>query len=315
MKKFIKYSTLIVLIVLTLAFTACSNAPLSVNGHYWFKEPASFPIGFEEVLTYDVSFVHKTQSNSNEVKKEGYEILVEDGKLITTLKTEQDASNKKYVYKTEFYLKASFVTPNNEPYSFEDSFVAESKFTSDFKPISTTKVYKSTLSNYNYEYQITYGGKNAEVSLIEYAKTEYETPVNYTINNYLDGAFIDNDAILFLPRAFNIDSSFNVQFSTIDVLSRKLQPMAYQAYLSDENKIDVKNLPNPLATEGELIECNHITLRINDTFAGSPIECYYATKHTPYRHRLIELYTTFNFDVFGKLGYLKYQLVNVNATE
>ncbi len=313
--KFIKkLSTLIICLVLILCLTSCASAPLNIDGHYWFKEPVGFKMDFSETLTYEVSVVHKTPSDSTEVKTEGYTINVEKGEYKTILKTVKGNVDK-YVYKTSYILKGTYVKPNAEPFAFEDTFETETEFTYDLKPIKTYKNYVSQLTDYSYNYTISYGDTKATCKLTERLGQNSEKTNEFTFDKYNDGAFIDNDAVLLLARGFDVGSDFYKQFKTIDVLSRKNHDMVYQAYLIEENKIDVKNLENYQINNQpkseDTVSCNHLSVKINDTFSGKPIECYYATDKVTHRHRLIETYTLLT----SNLGYLKYKLVKAEVTE
>ena len=91
--------------------------------------------------------------------------------------------------------------------------------------------------------------------------------------------------------------------------------MLYQVSLAEEDKVDVKSLENYQINGGEVpaetIACNHVEIKINDTFKGSSIECYYATDRAVNRYRLIESYTYLN----ANLGYLKLKLKSADVTE
>ena len=306
MKHLKKFLTSVLLAVLVLTLTACGNIPLLTDGFFWFEDSTSFPNGYVETLTYDVSLAHTTPSNSSEVKLEGYTLDIEEGKYVTNLETKKNTNGDYYVYTTSFILKGSYLTPNSST-EFTDTFTTRTEFYKDLAPIKTQKVYDSELSGYAYSYEINYSGNNANVSLTERTGTKNENPSNFSFEKYNENAFIDNDVILLYGRLFNIDSAFSQSFSTIDVLSRKLHKMAYNVGISNEN-MDVKSLDNyainGVAPTEQKVNCARVGISISDTFAGNTIETYYATDHKTHRHRLVETYTKLT----GDIGYLKFTL-------
>ncbi len=310
MKGFLKLLTATALAIFTLALTACNKTTLSTDGYFWFEDATSFPNGFVEKLTYDVSVAHTTPSNSTELKLDGYSIEVTEGVYTTTLKTITGA-NDRYEYVTELNLKGSYVTPK-ETKEFIDTFKTTTEFSKDLSPIKSVKEYSSELSGYAYNYQITYQGSTANCTLTEFVGSDNKATVSFPFDKYNESAFVDNDLMLLYGRLFNIDASFSQSFKTIDVLSRKTHDMAYRAGISGE-KLDVKSLDN-YALNGvqptdAKVNCVRIGISINDTFSGSSIEAYYATDHQTHRHRLIETYTR----ITGDIGYLKFSLKSASV--
>lgn len=311
MKNFRKFLVLAILILTVFTLSACSNVSLSANGYLWFKNPSAFKSNFKETLVYDVSLVHTTNSNSTEVKVDGYTLEIQEGTYTTTLEAKSDKNRNYYVYTTEFNLKANYVAPQ-ESLEFTDTFKTVTEFNENLTPIKTTKDYRSEFSNFKYSYVLNYESDKATASLVESdVDGKYPHEQEFTFKKYTKGAFVDNDMILLVPRLYNISNSFSQQFKTIDVLSNKNYDMQYYAYLKDEN-VDVKVLSgytlNGSAVGEDGIQCNHVQVIIDDNFSGNPIECYYAQDRDTHRHRLIETYT-----YFGSIGYLKYTLTSATV--
>ncbi len=306
MKHLNKFLTFILLAVLTLTLTACGNIPLSTDGFFWFEDSTSFPNGYVEELTYDVSLTHTTPSNSSEVKLDGYSLEITNGVYKTKLETKKNTNGDYYVYTTSLVLEGSYVTPDSST-EFTDTFTTNSEFYKDLTPIKTKKSYSSELSAYSYEYEITYSNNTANVSLTEYLNTQKQTNSTFSFDKYNESAFIDNDLMLLYGRLFNIDSEFSQSFNTIDALSKKTSKMNYRAGISNEI-LDVKSLDNyainGVAPTEPKINCARVGISIADTFSGSTIETYYATDHKTHRHRLVETYTKLT----GNVGYLKFSL-------
>ncbi len=312
MKRYLKFLTATALALFTLVLTACNKIPLSTNGYFWFEDATSFPNGYEETLTYDVSVSHVTPSNSTEIKLDGYTLNVTEGVYTTTLKTITGANNR-YEYVTELKLKGSYVTPE-ETKEFSDTFKTTSEFSKDLSPIKSEKEYSSELSGYAYKYKIDYQGSTANCTLTEFVGRDNEATISFSFDKYNEGAFVDNDLMLLYGRLFNFNSSFSQPFKTIDVLSRKTHEMTYRAGISGEN-LDVKSLDNYVINGAQPTEpkvnCVRVGISINDTFSGNSIEAYYATDHQTHRHRLVETYT----HITGNIGYLKFTLKSASVND
>ena len=138
-------------------------------------------------------------------------------------------------------------------------------------------------------------------------------------NNYNSGAFIDNNLLAFLPRAFDLKDSFYQEFTTIDVPTHNVKKMFYTvSETSSAVSVHVfENLTYNYTINGEqqTIESGFNTHRlysaINDTFSGAPIELYYAVDTSTHRHRLIKSYTALN----DNMGFIEYTIKSVNVNE
>lgn len=323
MKTIKKLLTLLILVLFTFSLTACNSVGLKFDGNYWFNDATSFSSSFTEVLEYEISIVNKTHSQG-EIKQEGCELIIDkENSYFKTTLVSIPGTNSSYRYFTEFKLTGKFVILDQEK-EFVDTFKTLSEFTSDFKMLFSQKEYDSELTNYSYNYTVTYDDENANCSLVEYPDDEQlKNEQQFVIKNVFEEGYIDNDVILLLGRGFNVETGFSQTFKSVDVLSKKLHSMAYTASHLNET-LDVKQL-KPYALNGSLvtssdsyIPCNHVNVSIQDTYSGSAIECYYAGDHKRDRHRLVEFFTLFDLS-YGtssfKLGYLDYTLKNVTLNE
>ena len=151
------------------------------------------------------------------------------------------------------------------------------------------------------------------------ADKDYKNRLNYlngkTEYEYNKGAFIENELLLFVPRSFNLDDSYLQSVKTLDVISRKIQPMQYTT-ANTESGVSVKTIKLPsytyngVTTENKDVLSTMRTLQLTDVFKGAEIETYYATDYTEMRHSLVQFFTKINSD----LGYLQYTLKEVNFT-
>lgn len=321
--KLLKKLTVSLVLILTLLFsTACSSVPLNVNGYYWFKDAslAGFTIGFEEVSVYDVSFVNTTPSNSDKVEDPNFTYENVNGTLTTKLITTNDSNGTPYYeYVTEYSFSAETVQTNGTEKTrtpFTDTYTTKTLFNKNLFPISSHKEYNSQSTNYSYVYDITY---NESKNSASYVLTEYPNDsknkkvTNLSFSKISDGAFIENDILMLSGRVFDISSSFSRQFKTIDVLSNKNHNIVLYPTVANE-KLDVKKIEasNGYTIDGIAVDKEfdvaHVNFKINDTFSGYPIECYYATNHEIHRHRLIEYYIK-----FYEAGFFKYKLKSVTV--
>ena len=184
-------------------------------------------------------------------------------------------------------------------------------------------------SNLRYEYSIEYSGKDATSKLVYGAPIRDENTneiideqtieETFTYKNYNDGAYIDNNLITFLPRAFNIKDDFYKGFSTIDVSNHEVKKMFYTVS-SSSNSVSqqtFENLTYDYLIDGTLqtVESGFPTLRlysaIDGTFTGAAIELYYASDASTHRHRLIKSYSALN----DNMGFIEYTIKSVNLKE
>ena len=323
MKLFKKLTLSLILIGTLLFSTACSTVPLNVSGYYWFKDKslAGFVIGFEEVSVYDISFVNVTPSNTDKVENANLTYENVNGSYVTTLKTTNDSNGVQYYeYVTEYTFSADEVITDGTNVTknpFTDTFTTKTLFNKDLFPISSHKEYNSQSTEYSCVYDITYDkDKNSATCVLTEFPNDAENKkvTNLSFNKISDGAFIDNDILLLAGRVFDISSDFSRQFKTIDVLSNKNHNMVFYPTVSDE-KLDVKKIEaaNGYTINGKADDADfyvaHVNLKINDTFSGYPVECYYATAHDIHRHRLIECYIKLYYDI----GFIKYKLKSVTV--
>lgn len=342
------------LLASTFFFTGCVGASITYDGEYWNKNSSAFT-AIEETIVYDVTTTYLTPSYESEVKNDFIKLEIEEGTYTVKL-TGVLAKVNYYVLETELKIKGQYVlgfntleTPQTIP--VDDYLKTYTKFESienAFKPIysmrttyneaTQTKHYNTSVYSYMdgyveshlaYEYSIEYGGKNAKSNLVYSVPVRDETTNEiideqtieeaFTYNSYDSGAFIDNNLLTFLPRAFNLKDSFYQEFTTIDVPTHDVKKMLYTiSQSSSAVSVQVfENLTYNYVLNGEqkTIESGFNTHRlysaINDTFSGAPIELYYAVDTATHRHRLIKSYTALN----DNMGFIEYTIKSVNVTE
>ena len=330
-------------------FTGCIGATITYDGEYWFKNPSGFSV-IEETSVYDVKVVNITPTYETEIKNEYLQFQIEDGSYVVTLKSVLADVNY-YVLETVLKVKGKYVYGEYE-IPVDDYLKTYTKFESragGFTPIyskrttydeSTGKQHYNTSlysysagyveSNLRYEYEVEYKGKNASSKLVYgVALKDEETneflgeqtiEESFNYNNYDSGAYIDNNLLTFLPRAFNIKDSFYQEFTTIDVPNHEVKKMLYSASQTTTDSIYqhvFESLTYDYTVNGanQTIASGFNTTRlysaIDDTFTGAPIELYYASDAETHRHRLIKSYTALN----DNMGFIEYTIKSVTVTE
>lgn len=328
MKKII--TILLIMVISIFALTGCGETPIGFKAQYWHENIATTDYHpLTEVTEYEVKIANKTPNNATEVSNKNIKMEIASGRYVTTLKMQEDENKMPYYYfKTELYLQGKYVF-NNQEIPFENDVVSETTFNTivkDFMPISTKKQSSRTttviatadgyaLYDFTYNYSIDYGSEDAktryELNTIGENKT---TPIvkENTFSKYNKEEYIDNELLLLLPRAFDYDSGFITNFTTIDVVTQKVQNMAYNATSKNTNNPDIKSFNLKYKLNGsevgsEDFKVAKVSAGINDTFSGANIEAYYANEHTTHRHRMVKCYTALN----ESLGYLEYTVKSV----
>lgn len=336
------------LLASTFFLSGCVEASISYGGEFWNKNPAGFS-AIEETTVYDVKVVNTTPSYDAEFKNERLQFDIETGTYTVTLKGVLADVNY-YVLETELIVKGKYVYGENE-IPVNDYLKTYTKFESranGFTPIYSKRTtfneatqtyhYNTSMysyangyveSNLRYEYEIIYEGKNAKSNLVYGAPIrdndtleiidEQVIEESYTYNNYNGGAYIENNLINFLPRAFNLKDKFYQQFTTIDVPTHEVKKMHYSvSEISDavsQQVFEGLTYNYVLNGENQSVESGFPTYRlfsaIDDTFTGAPIELYYASDATTHRHRLIKSYSALN----DNMGFIEYTIKSVTLNE
>lgn len=321
-----RITALILSLISVLCFlTACSNLPLSLDGRYWQGSVLNGDIPINETCIYDVKVVNSIPSNSTEVKNNLASLVIEEGTFTTHLYNGVYNNNECYVYESTLSIQGKYVIGENE-FPINDYTVSKTylkKFHQYLNPYYSEKeVSNNTLivssnahvvKNYQYKYTIEYGDK-AVVNFTPLNDTDgnlNHLKGKFEYANYNDGAFVDNEVIFFIPRAFNLTANYSQSFKTVDAVSKSLQNCSYTT--GSESSLDVKTFILPSYTYNDTLEENKsiqaakLLIKLTDKYDGANIECYYATDYETMCHRLIKRYTTLN----SNLGYIEYSLKEV----
>ncbi len=326
MKKFL--TSLLIVIISIFSLTGCGAVKtMGYKAQYWHSNISTTDfLSLNEQVIYDVKVVNTKPNNSTEVTNPYLKMEITNGKYITKLTMNKDENNEPYyLYETELILDGKYIVEEEE-FPFENNVKSSTKFKniiSEFKPITSEKQStKSTtvalidqkyrLYNFTYNYNINYGAKDATSHYVlnAFGESESEARVkDSTFKKYTDTPYVDNELLLLLPRAYNYDTGFLIEFSTIDVVSNTKHNMIYNGSSNGTTTPDLKKFNLTYNLNGEEVgdnefETARVSMEINDTFSGALIDAYYAVDHKTHRHRMVKCYTALN----ESLGYLEYTI-------
>ena len=330
MKKIISLLTLLLITIFTL--TACGATSLSFSGSFWNKNQTNASEPVYEECVYKISVVDKTPSNSTQMQNQNVKLVVNAGEYKTTLEFKNNASTygEHYVYTTTLTLNGEYQIKGKEPKPFSDVVTTTTVFKnilSSFAPIYSQKT-ASCSTYYNnstndvvsiaYDYKLSYGDKDATLTYktASYQQLDTAEEKSTTFKNYKgDGAFVDNNLLLLLPRAYDYKNAISDSFNLIDSVSISLKKLRYASSTNSEGNLDIKTLPGGYSIDGgeqiALPESIKIYAYVDETFSGQSLESYYATEHSTHRHRMTKSYALLN----DQIGYLEYSLSSVKTTK
>ena len=329
MKKFLSIISLILICLFSL--TACGTATLSFSGSFWNKNQTNASEPIYEECVYGVKVVHQTPSNATEIKNDNASLVINSGEYKTVLefKTNPSTYGDYYVYTTTLTLNGEYRIAQKDPVSFTDVVTTTTIFKTilnSFAPISSQKTascstYYDSRTNevisVSYDYKLEYGDKDATCSykLASVGKLDSAQERSDVYKNYMgDGAYVENNLLLFVPRAYDYKSAISDEFNLIDCISGNLKPMRFSTSLSSDGGLDIKTLTGSYSIDGgeqlTYPECVKISAYVNETFSGQSLESYYANEHPTHRHRMIKSYSLLN----DQIGYLEYSLSSVSTT-
>lgn len=267
------------------------------SGSYWLKTHEVGQIApVNETCTYTLSVVGSRASNI---------YMKLDESSIFTTKLENSTYNGVACYKfsTNLSLKGSYVRGTEET-PFNDTQTSECYFlgtNSKFAPLFSTKSVSTTtpfsresgyvFATIEYKYDVTYnmekGEATAKVVCGENTTKGYEVEeYERTFEKINATAFIDNQMLLFFPRACKFESGFYQTFNTLDVLAQTVHRMRISvnstAPTSEISLADFSVNGRPLATSEKLRKFNtyNVLIQINSNFSGAALEFNYDATDT-----------------------------------
>ncbi len=318
MKVFKKISALFICFALLFASACNTSDPIVSNmfaSQYWLSNTEAEIGEINETSVYTLSFV---------------EAEVEEGetKLTSTLSGTFTTNIQNSTYKGQSCYKFTTSLSSSGNYSygdktvdFNDTITSTVYFlgiSAKFFPLYSEKTVKTTaptkISGFDFvslEYSVTttYNKeeKSAFVKVTSNAAEDApykvaESEKTYTKLNK-NGAYFDNESLIFIPRASDLLSGFSASFNTIDAPSQEFHNMhlaVSSTAPTSEIKLDDYTIDNVKAPQ--TFNCYNATISINSTFSGLPLKLYYSADAKTHGKRLVKMETELGYSL-GKIVY------------
>lgn len=190
------------------------------------------------------------------------------------------------------------------------SSVVESKvwfrgLVDDFKPAYSTREVDSTVlersgdgykfTTYKYKVETSYGENSASVAVnpTKVGDETYAVEGGYDIENVFSGNYIDNEMLLFAPRAMTLSSSLSATFKTIDALKKENSDVKL-AYSKEESLTfadgESKRIMGSVEEKRTKVSVFTLSLSLNSTYYGASQLLSFASASEPNEYaRLIRM--------------------------
>lgn len=327
--KLLKKCTLIVLAAVSAFACACTGNSVSYTifgGSFWLNSTEIVEVGtVNETCVYDITLTP--------AEKAPFTVEYDEGTALTTkLTNHTENGNNYYKFTVEMVVKGRYKFSDIEV-PIDDSIVSECIFSGlnkQFYPLRSSKTVTSTSVIYNesslsftffsYKQSIEYSDNKATVKiephneLPEALKTsslksyvyEYKTTASETTYDKLGSPFIDNELMLFFPRAAELTAGFSVRYNTLDALAKTVRKMSISVSSEkSDSEIKIANYSNNGTTVKEkTIVCSNATIGISDSFSGSSQTLYFAKADAKNenKRRLVQMETQLPY-LAGKMVY------------
>lgn len=318
--------------LLALCVTACVCFTASCMGgntktyqmfasSYWLPSSGSDVGDVEEICVYNISFKEATPEN------EGDLVLKSDlsGTLTTTLSTTTYNGVKCYKFMCEAQFTGSYFY-GDQTAKADSSTTSTSYFlglSNKLAPLYSTKEVKNVIPAngekmqfpvFHYKTETVYD-RNANSATVTVAKgEECDQSLNIQEGSRTyekltkSGTIIDNECLLFAPRAADLEEGFYAYFATIDALSQKVHKMVLSVDSSTPSSELSLNYTINGVPQTPKLNCYNANIAISDTFSGSAIKLCYSDS-VALRKRLIKMETSYAYS----LGSLVYTLTSVTG--
>lgn len=288
------------------------------SGSYWLSDPSVSEVGgVNETCVYNVEYV--PESDSSAIKAEI------TGTLTTRLTRETYEGVDCYKFTTEVKTSGKY-TVNGTDYPVDDEEISEclflgmkdklfpiksSKTVNGITPYKSNDVYNFYRVAYSSSVVYDYKNNKATATLTPDDRSDEGVRVTASERTYdklgAQNAYFDNESMLMIARACNLEEGFSARFSSIDIIAGKVNTMTLAVNTSSANKeISLKDYVLDGVTVGteqtpKKIGCFNVNISISGTFSGNPVVlCYASDKEN--RKRLVEMTTYLPFSA-GKLNY------------
>ena len=324
MKILKKLSALFICFALLFS-SACSTGETVVSNmfasQYWLSNTETDVGEINETSVYTVSFVEAEADDGETQLKSTL-----SGTLTTNIQTATYENQKCYKFTTNLTASGTY-TYGDQTVEINDSITSTVYFlgiSAKFFPLysektvnttSPTKVADFKFVNLSYSVSTKYNKEenSALVKVVSTAPDDAQYTVTEGERTYTkltkNGAYLDNESLIFIPRASDLLAGFSASFNTIDALSQKVHNM----YLSVSSSAPTSEitLSGGYTIDGQEVNpkfsCYNATISINDTFSGSPLKLYYSSDAKTHGKRLVKMESELAYS----LGKIVYELQSV----
>lgn len=309
MKK--SFFVLICFIISAAVVAGCSSAAPSPFNRSGFLEQKNvrYVAPVYETCSYNVTFVKNEKSvhnvdfnlDKNSYLKTELSVYESDGAI-------GEAGKSYYLFTTEVSL-AGDCNLNGETKPFNTGVLTKVYFDgmgADLKPVYSERTAKTfalegkssdlKLVDHDYFYAVKYEGDDAKVTLTANdSENVYSAAGTYALEKVSDGNYIDNELLLFAPRAMTL-TSLSTSFKTVDALSKTAQTISLT--LAKEETVEfaanssVRSSPAGSEVFSEYrTACNVATLKLEiaSDYPGAAQSLSFAAESEPHEYqRLIK---------------------------
>lgn len=296
-----KFFAVILSLSLIVCITACSSTVASPFDRSGFLQETSVKTvaNVSETNEYSVSFskaekpevdLDFTFSEEPSYLKTYLSVYESDGEI-------GEAGKKYYLFKTELSLNGTY-SFKGETADVADRIETEVYFCpvgEELRPVYSKRTAVATspegnaskieFIKYGYTYEIKYNGGNASVSLKKdvLSYETYSAPNEYVLENVFENNYIDNEQILFAPRAMTL-SDLSATFKTVDALSKTARDMKLKFTEEETVKFEEKTSRRAIGGKSAFSEYRSsvkvakLSLSINSSYAGAEHTLYFAAQ-------------------------------------
>lgn len=306
------------IVIAALAVTLCAcNATASAfySQSYFLEDARTTGVGtVNETLQYEVSYTHKQEDSSLKIS-----IDSANSSYKTTLTNAVYGDKNCYLLKTELKTVGEMnnngqITPVNDCVTTECYFLGLNTNLAPLYSKKTVQAHSPFLKNTNvyevryYDYQIetiyTDDKATATFKIGEGNQGSYDISDGDVTEypNYNKTAYIDNEMLLFAPRAMNL-KSVSASFCTIDVLSKVNRKMKIANDTVATEAINEKNIFFLNSKGMSDLIVNNTVISIDSNYTGTPIKAtYVSTDNAQARCVMLKL-TQYAFYELGEFNY------------
>ena len=324
--KILKKLSALIICVLLLTASACETSENTASNmfasQYWLSNTESDVGSINETSLYTISFVEK-DDNESETKLQS----TLSGTLTTNIQTSSYEGQACYKFTTSLTATGTY-TYGDKSAEINDQITSTVYFlgiSTKFFPLYSEKTVN-----------VTSPIKNSSVEFIPVAysvTTKYDKSANSAtvkvVSNLPEDAkykiadservyekitkgapYLDNESLIFIPRASDLKEGFSASFRTIDALSQKVHNMNLAVSSTSatvEIKLDsytVDGVPvNPT------FNCYSANISISGTFSGTAIKAYYSADAKTHGKRLVKMENELAYSL-GKIVYTLQSVTN-----